>query len=100
MLFLANPSSRFLRMNQAEMATTKAEPTIQLEVTVWKNLYMATGENNTAQKSAISFRTVSGLKCIPSGNCIQAFATRIHKADSVAPITVSQVDARWNFLLT
>src|SRR5665647_15351 len=99
-LRLANSSSRFLRRNQALIATTKAEPTIQLDVTVWVNFDMATGENSTAQKSAISLRTVSGLKCMPSGNCIQAFATKIHKAERVAPITVSQVAARWNFLLT
>ena len=61
---------------------------------------MATGERATAQKSSISFRTVSGLKCIPAGYCIQAFATRIHKAERVAPAIVSHVEARWKRLLT
>ena len=61
---------------------------------------MAMGDNATAQKSTISFRTESGLNSIPTGYCIQAFATKIHKADSVAPIVVSQVEAKCAFLLT
>src|SRR5699024_4251089 len=68
--------------------------------TVWKNLATAMGERATAAKSTISFLTVSGLKAIPTGYCIQALATRIHQAEIVAPSPVSQVDARWKRLLT
>ncbi len=35
-----------------------------------------------------------------TGFCIHPLATKIHKADNVAPIVVSQVDAKWNLLLT
>ena len=31
---------------------------------------------------------------MPTGYCIQEFATSIHQAENVAPITVSQVAAR------
>ena len=45
-------------------------------------------------------RTVSGLKVVPTGCCIQAFATSIQYAEIDAPIPVSQVDIRWKRLLT
>ena len=45
----------------------------------------------TAKKSTISLRTLSGLNCIPVGNCIHALATRIHNAERAAPIAVSHV---------
>ena len=58
------------------------------------NLFNAIGERATAQKSVISFLTVSGLNVIPVGNCIQALATNIHNAEIDAPNTVSQVEAK------
>ena len=61
---------------------------------------MATGDKATAQKSNISFRTVSGLNRIPTGCCIQALAIKIQRAERVAPMIVSQVEARWKRLLT
>ena len=92
--------SRFFNRYQLLMPITNNAPTIQPDNTVWKNLLMATGDKATAQKSNISLRTVSGLNCIPAGCCIQALAIRIHRADKVAPIMVSQVEARWKRLLT
>ena len=67
---------------------------------MWKNLLIATGERATAQKSSISLRTVSGLKAMPAGYCIQALAIRIHSAEIEAPMMVSQVVIRWKRLLT
>ncbi|OPZ25673.1 MAG: hypothetical protein BWZ00_01799 [Bacteroidetes bacterium ADurb.BinA174] len=82
------------------MPTTKEAPTPQPASTAWKNLLIATGEETIAQKSTISLRTVSGLNSMPIGYCIQALATKIQNADKVAPIVVSQVDAKCIFLLT
>ena len=63
---------------------------------VWVNLFTAIGLKATSQNDVISLRIVSGLNSQPTGFCIHALATRIHQADMVAPIPVSQVDARWN----
>ena len=70
---------------------TKIAPKTQPADTECKNLLIATGENMTAKKSTISLRTLSGLNCIPVGNCIHALATRIHNAERAAPIAVSHV---------
>ncbi len=40
-------------------------------------------------------RIDSGLKCAPTGCCIQPLATRIHNAERLAPIAVSHVTVRW-----
>ena len=93
MLFLAKSTSRFLIKYHALTPKTNKAPTIQLDHTVCKNLFNAKGDNK-AQKSTISFRTVSGLNSIPTGFCIQAFATKIQNADNVAPTIVNHVDAR------
>ena len=53
-----------------------------------------------AKKSIISFLIVSGLNSIPTGCCIQALATRIQRAEILAPMAVNHVDARWNLGLT
>ena len=79
---------------------TKTLPTIHEDITAWKNFVTATGEKATAKKSVISFLTVSGLNSMPTGYCIHEFATKIHQADMAAPMPVSQVEARWNFLPT
>ena len=81
--------------NQALTPVTKSAPSTQPDSTVWLNLLIATGERRIDQKSCISLRTVSGLNSIPTGYCIQAFATSIHSAEMVAPATVSHVEARW-----
>ncbi len=55
-------------------------PVTQPLVTEWQNLLTATGLVTTSQKAAadaISLRTVSGLKVVPTGFCIQPLATRI-----------------------
>ena len=55
-------------------------PVTQPLVTAWQNLLTATGLEITSQKAAadaISLRTVSGLKVVPTGFCIQPLATRI-----------------------
>ena len=65
------------------------------EVTVWKNLSIATGEKATSQNEVISLRTVSRLKVQPTGCCIHALATRIQTAERLAPMAVSQVAAKW-----
>ncbi len=90
----ANSVFRFFNKYQQLIPSTNKAPTIQPDNTVWKNLLMATGDKATAQKSNISLRTVSGLKCIPTGYCIHALAIKIQRAERVAPIIVSQVEAR------
>ena len=100
MLLRAKSVCRFFNRYQQLTPMTKAAPTIQLESTAWKNLLMATGERATAAKSSISLRTVSGLKLMPAGYCIHELATRIHQAERVAPVIVSQVEVRWKPLLT
>ena len=103
MLFRANSFSRPFSRYQPLTATTKTPPVTQPLVTLWKNLETATGFETTSQNAwadAISLRTVSGLKVVPTGFCIQPFATRIQYAEMVAPMPVSQVDARWNRLET
>lgn len=74
---------------------TKIPASVQPLKTVWKNLWTATGENATAQKSVITLRICSGSNSMPTGYCIQPLATRIHRADSEAPNAVSHVEARW-----
>ena len=64
-------------------------------MTVWKNLSTAIGDRATAANEVISLRMVSGLNVQPTGYCIHALATSIHQADSVAPMPVSHVAARW-----
>ncbi|MPL74476.1 hypothetical protein SDC9_20288 [bioreactor metagenome] len=61
---------------------------------------MATGDKATDQKSTISFLAVSGLNCIPVGNCIHAFATRIQRAERFVPMATKYVEIKWAFLLT
>ncbi len=82
------------------MESTKTAPVAQPESTVWKNLLIATGERAIAQKSTISFLTVSGLNSIPIGYCIHALAMRIQSAERVAPKVTSQVAVKCAFLLT
>ena len=55
---------------------------------------MAVGESSTAQKSDISLRAVIGLNSMPTGFCIHAFATRIHKAEMLEPMNTIQVETR------
>ena len=64
---------------------------------VCKNFEIANGEKATSQKFVISFRTLSGLKLVPTGFCIQAFATKIQNALRLLPIATSHVERRWNF---
>ena len=82
------------------MPMTKTEASTYPDEIVCKNLLMATGENRTSQKLTISFLAVSGLNFIPAGYCIQPLATRIHNAERLDPKATSQVESRWNFLLT
>jgi len=100
MLDKANFFSRFFHRYQQLTPTTNTAASTQPDNTLWKNLLTAIGEVATAQKSTISLRAVSGLNSMPTGFCIQAFATRIHQAEIVAPSPVSQVEARWKRLLT
>ena len=103
MLFFANTFSRPFSRYQPLTATTNTPPVIQPLVTLWKNLDTATGLVTTSQKAwadIISLRTVSGLNVVPTGFCIQPLATRIQYAEMVAPMPVSQVDARWKRLET
>src|ERR1035437_7155544 len=93
MLFRAKSTSRFFNKYQALTPVTNRPLNTQPLKTVWKNLFNATGESKMLQKSIISFRTVSGLNSMPTGYCIHAFATRIHKAEMVAPKTVNHVEA-------
>ena len=69
---------------------------IHADVTVWQNLPTAKGDSATSKNETISLRIVSGLNSQPTGACIQAFATRIHHAEIVAPRPVSHVEAKWN----
>ena len=96
MLRRAVSRSRPLSRYQALTPTTKRAASTNDEVTVWKNLLTATGERSTSLNEVISLRTVSTLKRHPTGFCIQALATRIQRAERLAPIAVSQVAARWN----
>ena len=95
-LDLANFICTFLIRYHALTPTTKIAPRTQAEITVWKNLSTATGDNATSAKLTISLRTVSGLNSCPTGYCIHEFATRIHHAEIVAPNPVSHVAVRWN----
>ena len=94
MLAMAKRRSRFLSRYQQLMPITKIAPVIQPLKTEWKNFEMATGLSTKAQKSTISWRTVSGLNSMPTGCCIQALATKIHTAEIAAPMPVSQVAAK------
>ena len=79
-LFLANSTCLFFSRYQALTPTTKMPPVSQPLVTEWQNLLTATGLVTTSQNAeadAISLRTVSGLKTVPTGFCIQPLATSI-----------------------
>src|SRR5690554_3579634 len=93
-LLRAKSICRFLRRYHDDTPTTNEDPTAKHAITVCRNLLIATGESATAQKSTISFLTVSGLNSIPTGYCIQAFATNIHSAESTAPKNTIHVDRR------
>ena len=99
MLCVASFTLRRRSKNQQLTATTKTAPVSQPLETVWQNLLTANGWKATPKKSIISLRTVSGLKSMPVGCCIQLLATRIHQAEMVAPRPVSQVEVRWKPLL-
>ena len=101
-LILRKAKSRLRSLMRYQQLTpnTKHAPTIQPESTVWKNLFIATGESATAQKSNISLRTVSGLNDMPAGYCIQPLAIKIQSAEREAPIIVNHVEAKWKRLLT
>ena len=96
MLFVAIRFSRPRSRYQALTPTTKSAARVNDEVTVCRNLFTATGERATSEKELISLRTVSRLNVQPTGYCIQALATRIHQAERLAPMAVSQVAVRWN----
>ena len=100
MLFTASSVWRFFSRYQHDTATTKTAPMIQAEMTVWRNLSTADDERATSANDVISLRMVSGLNSQPTGFCIHALATSIHHAESVAPMPVSQVEARWKPALT
>ena len=100
MLASARRCCRRLSKYQQLTPVTNTAPVIQPLVTAWANFVAASGANATAKKSIISLRTVSGLNSMPTGCCIQLFATSIHHAESVAPTPVSQVEARWKLRLT
>ena len=100
MLFEAMRFSRPRSRYQALTPTTNSAARVNDEVTVWKNLLTATGERATSANEVISLRTVSRLKSQPTGCCIQALATRIHQAERLAPMAVSQVAVRWKRLET
>ena len=93
-LLLPRTTSFFFKINQALTPATNKEATIYEEITVCKNLFTATGFIRTAQKSTISFRIVSGLNSIPTGCCIQPFATKIHNAERLEPIATNQLESR------
>ena len=59
-----------------------------------------TGLSATSKKFSISILAVAGLNFMPIGYCIQPFAMRIQSALKFEPIATSQVEMRWNFLLT
>ena len=94
MLFRAITTCLPFRIYQAETPMTKMAANTKLDEVVCRNLCTAIGENNTSQKLVISIRAVSGLKTIPTGFCIQALATKIQRADKLAPIAVNQVAVR------
>ena len=81
-------------MNQAEIPVTKTPESTHPDMTAWKNLWMATGESTTAQKSSMTLRICAGSNSMPTGCCIQALAMSIHRAEIDAPIAVSHVAAR------
>ncbi len=95
MLRRAVSRSRSRSRYQALTPTTNRAASRNDEVTVWKNLLIATGEKSTSPNEVISLRTVSTLNRQPTGLCIQALATRIQRAERLAPMAVSQVAARW-----
>ncbi len=73
---------------------TNIDASTQPSNTAWRNLCTATGENATAQKSSMTLRIWAGSNSMPTGYCIQALATSIHRAEMVAPTVVSHVEAR------
>ena len=96
MLRIAIATLRFFSRSHALTPTTNTPASVQPLSTVWINLFTATGDSTSAQKSVITLRICSGSNSIPTGYCIQAFATRIHSAEIDAPSAVSHVEARWN----
>ena len=94
MLRLAIFWCRSCKRKRAEMPTTKSEASRKAELVVWVNLCTATGERATSQKFCISKRALSGLKAMPTGNCIQPLATRIQTADRLEPTATIQVEKR------
>src|SRR5210317_1287160 len=98
--FLATSIWRPLSRNQDETASTKRAETWKLELVAWVNLLMATGESSTSQKFCISKRALSGLNAMPTGCCIQAFATRIQRAERFEPKATIQVAKRCSFFET
>src|ERR1035437_4301410 len=95
MLLRAKETSRFLKRYQALTQITNIDANAYEEEMVCKNLLTATGERNTSQKFTISFRAVSGLNCIPAGNCIHPLATKLQSADRFVPTAVTQVANKW-----
>src|SRR5215212_7442339 len=51
----------------------------------------------TARKSVSSACPVASLRVYPTGCCIQAFASRIHKAEKSAPMATNQMEAKCTF---
>src|SRR5210317_1652010 len=92
--FFATSRWRPLSRNHDETATTKRAATWKLELVAWVNLLMATGDSRISQKFCISKRALSGLNAMPTGCCIQALATRIHKAERFEPSATIQVENR------
>jgi len=65
------------------------EATIYPDNTVWKNLLQAYGEKINAAKFTISALSLFNIK--PTGFCIQAFATKIQRADILEPKTTIHI---------
>ena len=100
MLAKAKRMWRCLMRYQQLIPMAKMAPVIHPLKTEWKNFEIATGLSTRAQKSTISWRTVSGLNAMPTGCCIHELATNIHTAEIAAPMPVSHVQKRWVRRLT
>ena len=99
-LRFANITSRFLSRYHALIPITNKDAKTYPLLTVCRNLLTALGLKMTSAKFSISFLAVSGLKCIPTGCCIQPLAMSIHKAERLEPIATSHVESRCILLLT